>query len=176
MRRLMLLRHAKSEWANAGGDDHERSLNPRGRDAAPRIGAYLAAAQIVPELVLCSTAARTRQTCELVTAAFDKAPTVRFRDELYLAEPDVIVGLVREAPAKVRTLMLVGHNPGIHQAAADLTGSGPADACERLAAKFPTAAVAVLDFATDDWAEIHLHAGRLDRFITPRLLTREERT
>jgi phosphohistidine phosphatase len=176
MRRLMLLRHAKSEWANISGGDHERPLNARGRDAAPRIGTYLANAKTVPDLVLCSTAARTRQTCELVTRALGTAPAIHFKDELYLAEPEVIVGLVRDAPNEVGTLMVIGHNPGIHQAAADLTGSGNDDARELLAAKFPTAALAIIDFATDDWADIGLHAGRLNRFITPRLLARKDQS
>jgi phosphohistidine phosphatase len=176
MRRLMLLRHAKSEWAKAGGGDHERPLNARGREAAPKIGAYLARAKIVPELVLCSTAERTRQTCELVTAAFDKAPPVRFRHELYLAEPGAIVGLVRETPDQVHAVMIVGHNPGIHQAAADLTGTGDDEARELLAAKFPTGALAIIDFATQDWPGIGLHSGKLDRFITPRLLAREDQS
>jgi phosphohistidine phosphatase len=174
MLRLMLLRHAKSEWANAVGGDHERPLNARGRDAAPKIGAYLARAKIVPALVLCSTAQRTRQTCELVTASFDTAPAIRFRDDLYLAEAEAIIGIVRQTPDTVRSLMIVGHNPGIHQAAADLTGSGSAEARQLLAAKFPTAALAVLDFATGDWAGVGLHAGKLDRFVTPRLLARED--
>jgi len=176
MRRLMLLRHAKSDWSQAGGGDHERPLNARGRDAAPKIGAYLAHARIVPDLVLCSTAERTRQTCELVTAAFEKTLRIRFEDELYLAEPETIIGLVRAAPDKVQTLLIIGHNPGIHQAATDLTGGGKVQARELLAAKFPTAALAIIDFATDDWSDIGLHAGKLDRFITPRLLAEEGST
>jgi len=174
MRRLMLLRHAKSEWSQAGGGDHERPLNPRGRDAAPKIGAYIAQAEIVPDLILCSTAERTRQTCELVTATFAKPPKVRFEDELYLAEPEIIISLVREAPDKVRTLMVIGHNPGIHQVANDLVGGGKTQARDMLAAKFPTTALAVVDFATDDWSDIGPHAGKLDRFITPRLLAEED--
>ena len=72
--------------------------------------------------------------------------------------------------------MVVGHNPGIHQAAADLTGTGKPEDLQLLAAKFPTAALAVIDFATEDWTEIGAHAGRLDRFITPRLLSEENNT
>lgn len=173
MRRLMLLRHAKSDWSQGVGGDHERPLNARGREAAPKIGAYIAQAEIVPDLILCSTAERTRQTCELVMASLKVAPKVRFEDELYLAEPEAIIGLVRDTPHQVHTLMVIGHNPGIHQAASDLTGSGKAEAREMLAAKYPTAALAVIDFATDDWSEIGLHAGKLDRFITPRLLAEE---
>ena len=173
MRRVMLLRHAKSDWS-LGGGDHARLLNDRGRDAAPKIGAYILQASLVPELILCSTAERTRQTCDLVTAAFAKAPKTVFEDGLYLAEPETIISFVRDAPKKVRSLMIIGHNPGIHQAASDLTGSGNAEDRERLSAKYPTAALAVIDFAIDDWSEIALHAGKLDRFITPRLLPGED--
>jgi phosphohistidine phosphatase len=170
MRRLMLLRHAKSDWSQGVGGDHGRPLNGRGREAAPKVGAYVAQANLLPDLILCSTAERTRQTFELLTGAFATAPKVRFEDELYLAEPEAIISLVRDTPDKIHTLMVIGHNPGIHQVASDLVGSGNDDAREKLAAKFPTAALAVIDFATDDWNEIGPHAGRLDRFITPRLL------
>lgn len=158
MRRLLLLRHAKSDWSQGVGGDHKRPLNARGREAARKIGAYLAQAEIVPDLIVCSTAERTRQTCELVTAAVKTAPKIRFEDELYLAEPEAIIGLVRNTPHQILTLMVIGHNPGIHQAASDLAGSGETEARERLAAKYPTAALAVMDFATDDWSEIGPHA------------------
>lgn len=174
MHRVMLLRHAKSDWSQAGGGDLDRPLNERGREAAPRVGSYIEHARIVPDLVLCSTARRTRQTCDLVTAAFAKQPKVVFAAELYLAEPEVIIGLVRTTPDKVRSVMIIGHNPGIHQAAADLTGRGNAADRHMLSAKFPTAALAVIDFEIDHWTEAGPHRGKLDRFITPRLLSAKE--
>ena len=176
MRRVMLLRHAKSEWSNPGGGDEGRPLNARGRESAPLIGQYLAQSGLAPDLILCSTATRTRQTCALVSAAFRKAPKVIFKETLYLAEPDEIISLIQNGAVETHTLMVVGHNPGIHQAAADLTGTGKPEDLQLLAAKFPTAALAVIDFATDDWTEIGAHAGRLDRFITPRLLSEENNT
>ncbi len=171
MRRVMLLRHAKSDWSNPGGGDKGRPLNERGRETAPEIGTYIARTGLLPDLILCSTAIRTRQTCALVTAAFAKSPKINFEEALYLAEPDEIVSLIQEVPERVRTLMVVGHNPGIHQAAAELTQAGNTEDHQLLAAKFPTAALAVIDFDAQDWADIRAHAGKLDRFITPRLLS-----
>ncbi len=173
MHRVMLLRHAKSDWSQGAGDQ-ERPLNERGRDAAPKIGRYIAQAQTVPDLILCSTAQRTRQTCDLVTAAFSKTPETVYEEELYLAESSTIIDFVRAAPDNIRRVMIIGHNPGIHQAAADLTGSGNAKDRAALSARFPTAALALIDFASGGWADIRPHAGKLDRFITPRLLSGED--
>jgi phosphohistidine phosphatase len=169
----MLLRHAKSDWSQGAGD-RERPLNERGRDAAPKIGRYIAQAQTVPDLILCSTSRRTRQTCDLVTAAFPATPEIEFEEELYLAEFGTIIGLVRAVPDKVHRVMVIGHNPGIHQAAADLTGPGNAKDRAALSARFPTGALAVIDFASGTWGDIHPRAGKLDRFITPRLLSGED--
>ena len=173
MRRVMLLRHAKSDWAQAAGD-RERPLNERGRGAAPKIGRYIAQAQTIPDLILCSTARRTRQTCDLVAARFSTAPQIVFEEELYLAESGTIIGLVRAVPDNFQTVMVIGHNPGIHQAAADLTGSGNTKDRATLSARFPTAALALIDFSNNEWAGISLHTGKLDRFITPRLLSDED--
>ena len=173
MRRVMLLRHAKSDWSQAAGDQ-ERPLNERGRDAAPKIGRYITQTQTVPDLILCSTARRTRQTCDLVAASFSTAPQILFKEELYLAEAGTIIGLVRAMPDTIHTVMVIGHNPGIHQAAVDLTGSGNAKDRATLSARFPTAALALIDFSNGGWTDISLHAGKLDRFITPRLLSGED--
>jgi phosphohistidine phosphatase len=176
MRRVMLLRHAKSDWSNPGGGDQARPLNARGRETAPLVGRYLAQSGLTPDLIVCSTAIRTRQTCALVTAELAKVPKIAFEEALYLAEPEEIISVIQTAPAKAHTLMIVGHNPGIHQAAAELTSAGNPEDLQLLSAKFPTAALAVIDFATDDWGNINVHTGRLDRFITPRLLSGKDET
>jgi phosphohistidine phosphatase len=170
MRRLMLLRHAKSDWSGPGLGDHERALNRRGRDAAPKIAAYLAEAGLVPDLIVCSTAKRTRQTLQLLEPAFATAPQTRFEERLYLAESKAIVGLVHELPRTVRCAMFVGHNPGMHETALALVGSGDLEQYQRLQSKFPTAALAVIDFPGNDWTDIRPRRGRLERFVTPKLL------
>jgi phosphohistidine phosphatase len=170
MRRLMLLRHAKSDWSEAGTGDHERPLNRRGQETAPKIGAYLAHANLTPDLVICSTAKRTRQTFNLVASAFSKSPPAIFEDRLYLTDRATILNLIRATPRNVHSLLLIGHNPGLHETALALISAGDADLRDRLREKFPTAALAVIELAIDDWAAIRPHIGRLDRFITPRLL------
>jgi phosphohistidine phosphatase len=169
MRRLLLLRHAKSDHA-PGMRDLDRVLNSRGREDAPRIGAYIARHGLHPDRVLCSTAVRARETWTLLAQAFDKAPAVVFEARLYEANPDTILDLLRATPAKVHTLIVVGHNPSLHQLANALIASGDVEARERLREKLPTSALVGIDLAIDDWAKLHPAAGRLDRFITPRLL------
>lgn len=173
MRRLMLLRHAKSDWSEAGGRDHDRPLNRRGREAVPALAAYMKRNALAPDRVLCSTAKRTRETFELIAAGLPTPPPVEFDERLYAAEPNTILGLVRATPRTVHSLLVIGHNPGLQQAALLLIASGDVDMRERLHEKFPTAALAVIDIAADDWRKTHAHGGRLDRFITPELLTTE---
>jgi phosphohistidine phosphatase len=170
MRRLMLLRHAKSDRSDPGARDHDRPLNARGRQAAPRIGAYMASHGLAPDLVICSTAARARETWDLVAPAFGSAPKVAFDQAIYRNDPAVLLDLVKKTKANVHSLLLVGHNPSF-QAFADLmAASGHGDARQRLREKFPTAALAVIDFAVDAWDRVHTHSGRLDRLITPSLI------
>lgn len=173
MRRLMLLRHAKSDWPH-GVSDHERPLAPRGEDAAPRMAAYMAAEHLVPDLALVSPARRTAETWALTAPAFDEKIAARREARLYEARTDTLMGLVRETPAAVATLLLVGHNPGLEVLAKRLAGHGDRYAFARLKQKFPTAALAVIDFAAEDWREVAEGGGRLDRFMTPKMLGGED--
>jgi phosphohistidine phosphatase len=170
MRRLMLLRHAKSDWSKPGQRDHDRVLAARGREAAPRIGKYMATHDLVPELVVCSTAVRARQTWDLVAEALKAAPTVLHDERIYENRPDTLLGVIRETEPGVHVLMLVGHNPSFHGLAEILCATGDTESRQRLREKFPTAGLAVIDFATDAWDRVHPHSGRLDRMISPRLL------
>jgi phosphohistidine phosphatase len=168
----MLLRHAKSDRPPGVGD-HDRPLNRRGvRDAAV-VGTYLAHNALIPERSLCSTAKRTRETWELVARQLPKPPPVDFEDRLYEADPQTILTLLRGTAQKVHALLVVAHNPGIQQVALSLVASGDVEARERLHEKFPTGALAVIDFALDEWTKLHPHSGRLDRFIGPRQLEAE---
>ena len=170
MRRLMLLRHAKSDWSTTGARDQDRALNRRGREAMPRIAAYMARNALVPDRVMCSTAKRARETFDLLAAELPTKPPTDFDERLYMAEPEAILELVREVPRTVHSLLVIGHNPGLQQAALLLIASGDVDTRERLHEKFPTAGLVVIDIAADDWRKTHAHGGRLDRFITPELL------
>ena len=166
MRRLILLRHAKSDRPS-GVADHERPLNDRGRRAAPAVGDHLAGDGVRPDLALVSTAARTRETWEAVSAALG-APETRWHREIYEAPAERILEVIRGAPDEAATVIVVGHNPGLGDLAAGLAGEGPRAVRTRLALEFPTAAYAVIDFDTDRWAEIAPGRGRLDRFVRPR--------
>jgi phosphohistidine phosphatase len=168
--RLMLLRHAKSDWSRPGRADHERPLNARGRKAAPKVGTYMARHAFVPDFVIASTATRARETLDLVLAAFKRAPKVRHDARVYEAEAAALLDALKETPRGVQALLLVGHNPGLTELAALLVAAGNTEARARLAAKFPTAALAVIDFTFDDWSKLRPRSGRLERFVVPRAL------
>jgi phosphohistidine phosphatase len=169
MRRLLLLRHSKTERPEPGGRDRDRKLMPRGRSDAPLIGAYMARHRLIPDLVLVSPAQRTVETWALVGAAFSKAPKVVKNDRIYNAGTETLADLIRETD-DARSLLLVGHNPGLHDLATELIGSGDVEARESLNEKLPTSGLVVIDFAFDDWSELHDSAGRLERYVTPRLI------
>ncbi|MFG1400792.1 SixA phosphatase family protein [Xanthobacter sediminis] len=167
MRRLILLRHVKSDWPN-GVADQERPLAPRGRGAAPRLGAYMAQQGLTADRVLVSPARRTRETWELVCGQMPPVPTVASEPRIYEASAARLLSVVREQPRQIHTLMLVGHNPGMEELAASLIASGAAPDLQRLSEKFPTGGLAVIDLPVDDWSAATPASGRLDRFIVPR--------
>jgi len=170
MRRLLLLRHAKAERSQSGGRDHDRILAKRGREDAAAIGAYLVRHKLIPDQALVSTSARTRETWALVAKAFAKPPPVEFEDTIYEAEPEAILKAVRATERTVRTLLLVGHNPGMQQLAGMLIASGNVEARQQLLEEFPTAAFAMISFAVQDWENLHANGGRLEHFVTPHTL------
>jgi phosphohistidine phosphatase len=171
MRRLMLLRHAKSDRSLPGMRDRDRPLAPRGEVAAARIGTYMAHHSLLPDRTICSTAIRTRATWTLVSKQFERSPPTSFEDRIYEAAPAAILEALRETPHDVHALLVIGHNPGMQDVAGQLIASGDVEARERLREKFPTTGLAVIDFAFDDWSKLHRRAGRLDRFVTPRSLS-----
>ena len=173
MRRLMLLRHAKSDWAAPAARDHERPLSARGREAAPKMGAYMARHALVPDLIVASPAARAGETLDRLLPAFREPPKIRQDDRLYETGANVLLDVVKETAKTVHSLLLVGHNPGLAELASLLMAAGDVEARQQLIEKFPTAALAVIDFALDDWGKLHPKAGRLDRFVIPRTLDAE---
>ncbi|MHC2107306.1 MULTISPECIES: histidine phosphatase family protein [unclassified Methylobacterium] len=166
MRRLILLRHAKSDRP-AGVADHERPLNDRGRRAAPAVGGHIGQEGPRPDLALVSTATRTRETWDAVSAALG-APEARYHHDIYEAPAERILGLIRGAPDSAETVIVVGHNPGLGDLAATLAGEGPRKERTRLATEFPTAAYAVIAFDAAAWSAIAPGQGRLERFVRPR--------
>ncbi len=168
--RLLLLRHAKSDWSGNETDDHDRPLSARGRDAAPRMGAYMVASGYEPALVLCSTARRTRETVKLLLAQLRTRPAIRYRRGLYLAEWPHLLEEVRDATAGASLLLIVGHNPGMQQLALALQSESAAEKAQaqQLAQKFPTAALAVFDIEGESWRGVKPGAGKLIDYRRPK--------
>jgi len=168
MKRLLLLRHAKSSWGEPGVDDHERPLNRRGETSARAMGAWLRKARIAPDLVLCSTSRRTRQTLDLLMPFHAATPTVELLPSLYLAGALTILDLIRGASDQVGCPMVVGHNPGFERLAQSLAAAGDAAALALLAEKYPTGALADIAFTAARWKAVGPGQGRLAAFIRPR--------
>jgi len=170
MRRLMLLRHAKSDWSAPGTRDQDRPLSARGREAAPKMGTYMARHGLMPDLIIASPATRVTDTLALVLPAFAKQPKALPDARLYETDADELLTVIKETPRTVHNLLLVGHNPSLADLASLLMASGDVELRQRLVEKFPTAALAVIDFPLDDWSQIHPRSGRLDRFVPPKAL------
>jgi phosphohistidine phosphatase len=176
MRRLMLLRHAKTETDAPSGRDRDRRLDNRGRSDAVEIGGWIARHPPFPDMVLVSPAVRAHQTWDIAWEAMKKRvpePQVELVPELYGADPSQLLETIRDASAAdPKVLMLVGHNPGMHELALALAlaGSGDASARKALADNLPTSGLAIFDFAGDDWGEVAFRGGRLVRFVSPKLL------
>ena len=169
MRRLMLLRHAKAERAAPGERDRDRKLMKRGRADAPAIGAYMAHHGLIPDFALVSPALRAQETWTLAAGAFTKPPRIVCDDRIYNANPQALIGVIGE-PRKAHSLVVVGHNPGLHDLAVQLIASGDVEMREQLSEKLPTSGLVVIDLPFDDWSLVHPHAGRLERFVSPRTI------
>ena len=169
MRRLMLLRHAKTERAEPGERDRDRKLVKRGRADAPTLGAYMAHHDLIPDLALVSPAARAQETWALVADAFDRPPRQETDDRIYNANPHKLLQVVAE-PRRANKLVIVGHNPSLHEFALRLIASGDGEAREQLREKLPTSGLVVMDLPIDEWAELRPHSARLECFVTPRLI------
>lgn len=145
MKSLLLLRHAKSSWKDHGLGDHDRPLKKRGKRDAPRMGQLLAAQGLVPDLIVTSSAERARATAAAAAEAAGHRGEVRVEPRLYLAEPDLILALLRAVPNQVSRLLIVGHNPGLESLCTRLTGE---------AVRLPTGALAHLELPRDRWEDL----------------------
>jgi phosphohistidine phosphatase len=161
---IHLLRHAKSSW-KTGDPDHERPLSGRGRRAAKAIRGHLREHGIEPELVLCSSARRTRETLERIEPALGAAD-VRIERELYGASSDALLARLRALPDAVGSVMLIGHNPALERLALQLARPGPER--QELEEKFPTAALATLELGASSWSALAPGTAELTAFVRPR--------
>lgn len=170
----MLLRHAKADWP-PGIMDHERPLVAgRGRLASTLVGEYMAREGLVPDLALVSSARRVRETWDLVASAFEAPIAWREEPRIYEASIAALLSIVLSAPADIQTLLLVGHNPGVHGLALTLIGQADGKGAALLSQKYPTGGLAVIDFDVDRWDQLRPASGRLERFETPRTVVSPE--
>ncbi|MDD7971620.1 SixA phosphatase family protein [Roseinatronobacter alkalisoli] len=161
--RLILTRHAKSDWDNPLDSDHMRPLNPRGQRAAPKIGRWLARNGHLPQQALVSDAARTRQTWERLSAEFPAPVPARFEAALYHAGPDMMMQILQSASAD--TVIMIGHNPGIAVFARMLVDSPPTHPGFT---RYPTCSTVIVEFDAPDWGSVRYGSGRVAAFIVPR--------
>jgi phosphohistidine phosphatase len=169
MRQLLLLRHAKSSWDDPSLPDHARPLNARGKRAAIAMAGVMHGLGLAPDVVLVSSARRTLQTLEAL-APLPDSPMVEPMDDLYLAPWQRLLDTLREAPETARSLLVIAHNPGLHDLALALAGpagmAGNAPGTQRLAEGYPTGALAEFAIATS-WRRLEPGNGRLVRFVAP---------
>jgi phosphohistidine phosphatase len=163
VRHLHLLRHAKSSWDEPGLADYDRPLAPRGRRACKKLAKHLRREGIQPDTVLCSSSRRTRETLELIRSALED-PVIEIEDGLYAADSDRLLARVRELPETARSVLLIGHNPGLHELALTL-----APGSAGFAEKFPTGALASLALDTP-WPDIGAARAELVAYVVPREL------
>lgn len=169
MLQLFLLRHAKAEAASPTGRDHDRQLAPSGRADAERMGAYLERHAIRADRTVLSTATRVQETWAALAPALSQLPVTASEPRLFNASVLDILDVIRAQPDQTKSVMVVGHNPGLHDAATLLLASGDAETRERLREGLPTTGlVAITLVGTSSWRDLRRQSGRLDRFIAPR--------
>jgi len=145
MKTLLILRHAKSSWKDESLTDHDRPLNKRGKEDAPRVGRLVQNENLVPDIILCSTAKRARITVELVIEACGYEGEVIFSRDLYGAGPEAYIEELTSLPDEINCAMVVGHNPGLEELIEELSGEYQ---------PFPTAALAKLNLPMQSWSEL----------------------
>jgi phosphohistidine phosphatase len=168
MLRLLLLRHAKAA-SPSGTLDLDRPLAKRGQEAALVMGNYMKKERLEPDLALVSSARRTQETWERVQPILGEIE-MRPEGRIYEASVGRLLEVVREVEPEMRTVLVIGHNPGFEELAKLLIGEGDMDGILRLGQKYPTAGLAVIDFDLDRWSDIDKKSGRLERFVTPKSL------
>ena len=166
MLRLYIMRHAKSSWAIPGARDFDRELNGRGLDDLKKISKVITNEQIFPDLILCSSAIRTRQSLDAIAHAFDNKPEIVFTERLYSSGQDEYIEMIN-ATKDAKSILIIGHNPMCGSLATVLPGSGEPAELEKIAYKYPTSALSIIDFDRDNWADVSKGSGFLKKSIFP---------
>ena len=163
MKRLLILRHAKSSWNHPELSDFERPLNKRGRQAAPRMGRWIAENNLAPGVVICSTAKRAQQTYQLVQDVVNWDVETVHTDELYLAPAHTYIQHLSQLPDNISTAMVIGHNPGMEELVSQLSGEYQS---------MPTCALAVITLDVNVWSQLSAKvcSGQIQHHVLPREL------
>lgn len=170
MKRLTILRHAKSSWADQNLDDFNRPLNDRGWKAARRMGRELEKRGMKFDLVIASPAARVRETIDGLREKFPLNVEIHFEPRMYAASEDTLIQLVRDIHDSLHAPLLVGHNPGLQHLIVALTHGDPDHLRGAVEAKFPTAALASIELPTHRWTELKPGSGEITQLILPKEL------
>lgn len=168
---LTLLRHAKAEAGHATQDDHDRGLNERGQQAAVAMGNYMEKQRWSYDKVLCSSAKRTRTTLEYLQ--LQPEPSIDFQDKLYLASANEITTVISEMSNSLDRILLIGHNPGLHQLCLKLAVKGDEKLIDTMSMKFPTCTLARIVIG-QEWSDIKQGNSELITFMTPKALSLQE--
>lgn len=163
MKTLYLMRHAKASNDSPTFEDRDRALNERGNEDAPLIAREMQARRHIPDLILCSSARRTQETCRHVQDMLGAHIPAVYEPDLYLASDDEILEIIRAADPKARALLIIGHNPGLEDLALSLGADGAPP-------KFPTCAVAAFRFDVENWNEVARQRGTFADYFTPKML------
>jgi phosphohistidine phosphatase len=167
MRILYLLRHAKSDRSDPGLGDSDRPLAARGKRDAPTMGSYMRGHDYRPDLILCSTSVRTRETLALLLPELGGKIAAEYDRKLYLASPETMLQRLREVDEQVGSVLMIGHNPGMARLAAVLAQRGDRRALARMREKYPTSGLAVIHLHVDRWEQAEPGSGTLTDFMIP---------
>jgi phosphohistidine phosphatase len=168
MKRLYLLRHAKSSWDDPELEDHDRPLAPRGRKAAKRIAEYVKDKRLEPSIVLCSSARRARETLEFIAPSFPEQTSVEIEPSIYHAGAGELFARLQRVPRDAASVLLIGHNPAVQDLALAIANEN--ERLEPIRKKFPTAALVALDASVEDWEHLKEGVAVVTDFVTPKRL------
>ena len=173
MLKLILLRHAAADLAAPGSEDFGRCLNREGENSAFRIGSYLRQGSLVPDTILCSSAARAQQTLQCLGRGFADCPEVLLKKSLYLARPEIFLQEIEAIGTAAKVLLLIAHNPGIEELALRLTSRGPTRGAPqaKMEQGFTTAALAIFELEASGFEEIRFGVTNLVDFASPEILS-----
>jgi phosphohistidine phosphatase len=168
---LYLLRHAKSSWSDSALSDFDRPLNKRGKKAREHMASYMAQNGHIPDLIICSTAKRAMMTLDALRPVVGDACTTILDERLYLADPKVLVGFVENVDDAISSVMLIGHNPGLHMLALSLAEPSNSAEYSSLQFKYPTVALCILENVQNAWKPLLPRSFQLSGFVLPRDLS-----